>query len=258
MREDSIGGHVRPSAEAPTVPLALLRRDPSAGSALPPTLQLALQAAFGGVAQWRDDALALAARSAPGACVQLVFDARAGRLRHRPGPSAEGAVLLTLTIDGQVDGGRVEKGQMEEGQVEDGRADDGEAGADDAGIDGDALALRYRQAVEAASAGLAADAADVDGRLLLDVRRAAVHAQASTQLPGAVWRDPATIAAWAGEVLPAGSDREVVVYCVHGHEVSRAAALRLRAEGLRARYLRDGIDGWLAAGRALVAKPPTG
>ena len=47
--------------------------------------------------------------------------------------------------------------------------------------------------------------------------------------------------------LQAGAD--VVVYCVYGHEVGRATALRLRSAGLNARYLRGGIDGWQAAGR---------
>jgi superoxide dismutase, Fe-Mn family len=42
---------------------------------------------------------------------------------------------------------------------------------------------------------------------------------------------------------------------VHGHEVSRATALRLRAAGLNARYLRGGIDSWQAAGRPIVDKP---
>jgi Fe-Mn family superoxide dismutase len=47
----------------------------------------------------------------------------------------------------------------------------------------------------------------------------------------------------------------VVVYCVFGHEVGRSTALRLRAAGLNARYLRGGIDGWQAAGRPLANKP---
>jgi Fe-Mn family superoxide dismutase len=46
----------------------------------------------------------------------------------------------------------------------------------------------------------------------------------------------------------------VIVYCVHGHEVGRATALRLRAAGLNARFLRGGIEGWQAAGRALEPK----
>ncbi len=72
-------------------------------------------------------------------------------------------------------------------------------------------------------------------------------------LPGARWCDPASVATWADELPPA---REVVVYCVYGHEVCRATALRLRAAGVNARYLRGGIDGWQAAGRPLADKPP--
>jgi Fe-Mn family superoxide dismutase len=58
-------------------------------------------------------------------------------------------------------------------------------------------------------------------------------------------RDPASVRAWAGDIA---KDQEIVVYCVYGHEVGRATALRLRAAGLRARFLRGGIDGWQAAG----------
>ena len=60
-------------------------------------------------------------------------------------------------------------------------------------------------------------------------------------LPEARWFDPAAVASWAAE-LP--RDREIVVYCVYGHEVGRNTALRLRAAGLNARYLRGGIDAW--------------
>jgi len=34
--------------------------------------------------------------------------------------------------------------------------------------------------------------------------------------------------------------------------------MRLRAAGVRARYLAGGIDAWKAAGRPLVAKPAEG
>jgi Fe-Mn family superoxide dismutase len=50
-------------------------------------------------------------------------------------------------------------------------------------------------------------------------------------------------------------DRELVVYCVYGHEVGRATAMRLRAAGVHARYLRGGIDGWQAAGRPWWTSP---
>lgn len=71
-------------------------------------------------------------------------------------------------------------------------------------------------------------------------------------IPGARWYDPAAVATWSAE-LPAG--RELIVYCVYGHEVGRATAMRLRAAGLNARYLRGGIDGWQSAGLPLVDKP---
>src|SRR5512137_1992454 len=87
--------------------------------------------------------------------------------------------------------------------------------------------------------------------VLVDVRRAGVFVQARTTNPGARWCDPAAVGTWSAD-LPAG--REVLVYCVYGHEVSRATATRLRAAGLNARFLRGGIDGWQAAGRALADK----
>jgi Fe-Mn family superoxide dismutase len=55
--------------------------------------------------------------------------------------------------------------------------------------------------------------------------------------------------------LPA--DREVIVHCVCGHEVGRATAMRLRAAGLNARYLRGGIVVWRAAGQTLNPKGAT-
>jgi Fe-Mn family superoxide dismutase len=70
-------------------------------------------------------------------------------------------------------------------------------------------------------------------------------------IPSARWHDPAEVGAWAAQ-LPA--DREVVVYCVYGHEVGRVTAMRLRAAGIGARFLRGGIDGWNASGRPLQPK----
>jgi len=110
---------------------------------------------------------------------------------------------------------------------------------------------RYQAAVHAASEPFGVAQDDVPGAMVLDVRRSGVFEQATTMIPGARWRDPARVTDWSGE-LP--SDREVIVYCVYGHEVGRATALRLRAAGLRARYLRGGIEGWQAAGQTLNPK----
>jgi len=89
------------------------------------------------------------------------------------------------------------------------------------------------------------------GALLLDVRRAGVYEKAQTMIAEASWRDPAQVALWSRTLDPA---QEVVVYCVYGHEVGRATALRLRAAGLNAHFLRGGIDAWQAAGRPVKAK----
>jgi superoxide dismutase, Fe-Mn family len=120
------------------------------------------------------------------------------------------------------------------------------------GLDlGPAYAL-YQAAVHAASAALAAH--DVAGRRVIDVRRAGVFEAATTMLPETVWHDPLCVPAWAAQ-LPAGEP--VLVYCVYGHEVGRATALRLHALGVDARFLEGGIDEWQRAGRVVVAKPAT-
>ena len=76
-------------------------------------------------------------------------------------------------------------------------------------------------------------------------------AQADVLAAGAEWRDPAQVDQWAQQ-LPAGTP--VVVYCVYGHEVGRATALRLRASGVDARFLVGGFDGWRSQGRPVVRK----
>jgi Fe-Mn family superoxide dismutase len=110
---------------------------------------------------------------------------------------------------------------------------------------------RYQAAVHGASEPFAASQDDLARAQVLDVRRAGMFDKAETLVPGAIWRDPVAVAAWARDVP---RDKEVVVYCVYGHEVGRATALRLRAQGVNARFLRGGIDGWQAAGRPVDPK----
>jgi rhodanese-related sulfurtransferase len=81
--------------------------------------------------------------------------------------------------------------------------------------------------------------------LVVDVRRPAAFAASGRILAGALRRRPELIDGWAGTV-PASV--ELVVYCVHGHEVSRDAAAELRARGWPAQYLAGGFEGWLEAG----------
>jgi thiosulfate sulfurtransferase len=88
------------------------------------------------------------------------------------------------------------------------------------------------------------------GVTLVDVRRAPARESDPRQIPGAVWRDPDQVAAWADE-LP--RDRPIVAYCVHGHEVSAGVVDRLRELGFEAARLENGFEGWKAAGGELVS-----
>jgi rhodanese-related sulfurtransferase len=89
--------------------------------------------------------------------------------------------------------------------------------------------------------------------LLIDVRRTPAFRAAPDMAIGALRRDPAVVPSWAKELPRAAS---VVVYCVHGHEVSQGAAKALRELGFAARYLEGGLDeGWKASGGDLISKP---
>ena len=89
--------------------------------------------------------------------------------------------------------------------------------------------------------------------LLIDVRRPPAFRAAPDMAAGALRRDPASVASWA-KALPRAAS--VVVYCVHGHEVSQGVAKSLRDCGISARYLDGGLEeGWRASGGELVAKP---
>ena len=116
-----------------------------------------------------------------------------------------------------------------------------------------ALAQAIDDASEAFAIGPEALAA-LPQALVLDVRRAAVFAQAGTLIPGARWCNPVHIGtAEAAGWLPPLADQALVAYCVHGHAVSRSAVLALRAQGHDARFLQGGIAAWVAAGRPVVA-----
>ena len=83
--------------------------------------------------------------------------------------------------------------------------------------------------------------------LVIDVRKGPTFLGAPDLIRGALRRDPRRVADW-GKTLPGEAD--IVVYCVHGHEVSQGAA-----KALGARYLEGGIEGWRAAGGELFGKP---
>jgi rhodanese-related sulfurtransferase len=83
--------------------------------------------------------------------------------------------------------------------------------------------------------------------LVIDVRRRERFFDSPYLIKGALRRDPERVQEWK-QTLPRAS--EVVVYCVHGHEVSQNAA-----KALGARYLEGGIEHWKENGGELAAKP---
>jgi Fe-Mn family superoxide dismutase len=119
-------------------------------------------------------------------------------------------------------------------------------------IDWEAVYDGYRAAVHEASAGLGISPDELSDAVLVDTRRAGAYDDADDVIAGAQWRDPAHVATWGPGLADAG---EVVVYCVFGHEVGQATAVRLRSMGVRARFLQGGIEAWREAGRPVSPKP---
>ncbi|MDL9999048.1 Fe-Mn family superoxide dismutase [Variovorax sp. J22P240] len=218
------------------------------GQTMTPAMELALQASFGSVARWHEEFVAMGKALGGGSgWVLLVFQPRDGTLVNQWGADHTHALaggVPILALDMYEHAYHMDFGAAAGNYVD----------AFMENIDWAIVYERYQLAVHGASEPFGATQDEVAGALVVDVRRAGVVKDAPTRLTGAAWRDPATVDSWAGD-LP--SDREVVVYCVYGHEVGRATALRLRAAGVRARYLRGGIDGWQTAGRALEPKGAT-
>jgi rhodanese-related sulfurtransferase len=86
-----------------------------------------------------------------------------------------------------------------------------------------------------------------DPPLVIDVRRNERFKESSYYLKGALRRDPEQVQKWKENLPQAPS---IVVYCVHGHEVSQNAA-----KALGAKYLEGGIEAWRNGGGSLFDKP---
>ena len=210
-----------------------------------PAMALALSANFGSVERWRDEFVALGKALGGGSgWVLLTFQPREGTLVNQWAADhthavAGGVPILALDMyehSYHMDFGAA-AGTYVDAFVEN--------------IDWARVYERYQAVVVRSSETLGASADEVGGATLLDVRRAGVFEQADALIEGAQWRDPKDVGSWSAE-LPPG--RDVIVYCVYGHEVGRATAMRLRAAGVDARFLRGGFDGWKAAGRPLQPK----
>lgn len=216
------------------------------GADMAPAMALALQANFGSVQRWREEFIAMGKALGGGSgWVLLVFQPREGTLVNQwaadHGHALAGGIPI-LALDMYEHAYHLDFAAAAGAYV-------------DAFMDNIHWAQvyqRYQQAVESSSDALGASHDELlQAAHVLDVRRAAIFEQADSLIPGAVWRDPQAVGDW-GAGLPRGEP--VLVYCIYGHEVGRATAMRLQAAGVQARFLRGGLDGWMAAGRAVQAK----
>ncbi|MBU0746495.1 MAG: superoxide dismutase [Gammaproteobacteria bacterium] len=220
------------------------------GQSAPPApgMVLALAANFGSLERWREEFVAMGKALGGGSgWVLLTFQPRDGRLVN------QWAADHTQTVAGGVPILALDMYEHAY-HLDHGAAVGAYVDAFMAHIDWAAIYGRYQRAVHAASEGLEATVQDAEqAQPFIDVRRAGVYDTATTTLPNARWRNPATVDTWVTE-LP--TDDDVIVYCVHGHDVSRATALRMRAAGIKARFLQGGLEGWAASGQMLQPKEP--
>ena len=215
------------------------------GQTMVPAMTLALEANFGSVDRWRSEFVAMGKALGGGSgWVLLTFSPRDGSLVNQWAADHTDAVagaIPILALDMYEHAYHMDYGAAAAAYVD----------AFMGNIDWAQVYERYQTAVQGASEPFAVGQDELATAQVLDVRRAGVFDKAQTLIAGASWRDPAGIAMWARDVP---RDKEIVVYCVYGHEVGRATALRLRAQGVDARFLRGGIDAWQAAGRPLDPK----
>jgi rhodanese-related sulfurtransferase len=81
--------------------------------------------------------------------------------------------------------------------------------------------------------------------IVADVRRRKVYDSEDSVVPGAIWFDHMKTDDLAALDT---HGRDLVIYCVHGHQVSQSATAALRATGKDVRVLRGGIEAWKSAG----------
>lgn len=85
--------------------------------------------------------------------------------------------------------------------------------------------------------------------VLVDVRKPQAVVQSGEALRGAIAHDPFAL----GHEHPLTAEpRPLIVFCVHGHEVSQFACALLRMHGRDALYVAGGFDALKAAGAEIV------
>jgi rhodanese-related sulfurtransferase len=91
--------------------------------------------------------------------------------------------------------------------------------------------------------------------LVIDVRRREAFLKDTKTIGGALRRDPEHVSSWGRELPSAGP---VVVFCVHGHEVSQGVAKALNEQGRQAAFLEGGLAEWVEHGGGTDSKPAAG
>ncbi len=95
--------------------------------------------------------------------------------------------------------------------------------------------------------------ATVNAPLIFDVRRDKAYGESDSVLAGARRLRPEDIESQLQQIP---KNRSVIVYCVHGHEVSQTAASVLRGAGVDARFLEGGFGAWQAVSAPIATKRP--
>jgi len=90
-----------------------------------------------------------------------------------------------------------------------------------------------------------------DAPVVFDVRRAETYAGSAHVLPTARWREHTLADDWSRSLRP---DADIVVYCVHGYQVSQLAAATLREKGIQAHVLKGGFEAWRSSGAPVITK----
>ena len=87
------------------------------------------------------------------------------------------------------------------------------------------------------------------GITVVDVRKPHDYEADPVRIPGASRQLPDRVDEWMRDLA---DDREIVVYCVHGHAVSNGVLDRLLSAGYRARLIDGGLEAWKQNGGATV------
>lgn len=212
---------------------------------IPPPMAVAIAANFGSIERWKEEFIAMGqALSGGSGWVLLTFLPREGLLVNQWAADhthALAGAIPILAMDMYEHAYHIDYGARANAYIE----------AFMTNINWGAVHQRYQQAVHDAAEPHGATQKDINESLFFDVRRTGAFEEAMDLIQGAKWRDPALVSDWAQEL---SSDQKIVVYCVAGHEMSRATALRLRSAGLNAKFLVGGIEGWKASGKPTSPK----